>query len=95
MGNGGCIASFRVCLFVYPILCDGDICRQGYGCGKKGFKGQEKSKGIMGSLTMLYQSHYEVLINQREQAIKRLEELNDQIRDLMREARAKKVIIVH
>jgi len=49
----------------------------------------------MGSLTMLYQSHYEVLINQREQAIKRLEELNDQIRDLMREARAKKVIIVH
>ncbi len=49
----------------------------------------------MDSLTALYQSHYEVLISQREQAVLRLEELNNQIRDLMREARAKKVIIVN
>lgn len=44
---------------------------------------------------MLYQSHYEALVQQRERAIKGLEEINDQIRGLMREARAKKIQIVN
>ena len=47
----------------------------------------------MNTIEILYQSHYEALVCQRLDLIARIEDVNNQISELKREARAKKIVL--